>query len=86
MISLMQSGEYDGVSASGNTSVPLMIAGDVAPVNIDLLSNFADVHEGLKNQLYNSLDGEPYGVPHGRGPNHLMFNTEVVPEDRTAGA
>ena len=81
MITLMQTGEYDGVSASGNTSVPLMVAGDVAPVNTDLISNYADVQEGLKNQPYNSLDGQPYGVPHGRGPNYLMFNTGDVPED-----
>ena len=31
MITLIQSGEYDGVSASGHTSVRLMEAGDVAP-------------------------------------------------------
>ena len=81
MITLMKTGEYDGVSASGNTSVPLMVAGDVAPVNTELMSNYADVHDGLKDKSYNSLEGEPYGVPHGRGPNYLMFNTEEVPED-----
>ena len=46
MISLIQSGEYDGVSASGHTSVRLMAAGDVAPVNTDLLPNYADVRTG----------------------------------------
>ena len=46
MITLIQSGEYDGVSASGHTSVRLMEAGDVAPVNTDLLSNYADIAEG----------------------------------------
>lgn len=81
MISLIQTGEYDGVSASGNASVRLMATGDVAPVNTDLLPNFADVTEGIKNQSYNSLDGEPFGAPHGRGPNYLMFRTDVVPED-----
>jgi putative spermidine/putrescine transport system substrate-binding protein len=81
MISLIQTGEYDGVSASGNASVRLMTTGDVAPVNTDLIPNFADVQEGIKNQSYNSLDGEPYGVPHGRGPNYLMFRTDVLPED-----
>ena len=38
------------------------------------------MQEGIKNQDYNSLDGEPYGVPHGRGPNLLMFRTDDVPE------
>ena len=78
MISLIQSGEYDGVSASGHTSVRLMAAGDVAPVNTDLLLNYADVSEGIKNQSYNSKDGQPYGAPHGRGPNLLVFRTDEV--------
>jgi putative spermidine/putrescine transport system substrate-binding protein len=78
MISLIQSGEYDGVSASGHTSVRLMAAGDVAPVNSDLLPNYADVSEGIKLKSYNSLDGEPYGAPHGRGPNLLAFRTDDV--------
>jgi putative spermidine/putrescine transport system substrate-binding protein len=78
MISLIQSGEYDGVSASGHTSVRLMAAGDVAPVNADLLPNYADIAEGLKGQSYNSLDGESYGAPHGRGPNLMVFRTDEV--------
>jgi putative spermidine/putrescine transport system substrate-binding protein len=36
------------------------------------------VFEGLKLQEHNSLDGVPYGTPHGRGPNLLMWNTEVI--------
>jgi putative spermidine/putrescine transport system substrate-binding protein len=78
MISLIQSGEYDGVSASGHTSVRLMAAGDVAPVNPDLLPNYADVSDGIKLKSYNSRDGEPYGAPHGRGPNLLVFRTDEV--------
>jgi putative spermidine/putrescine transport system substrate-binding protein len=86
MITLIQTGEYDGVSASGNASVRLMSTGDVAPVNEEFIPNFADVTEGIKGQDYNSLDGEPYGVPHGRGPNYLMFRTDEVPEDTNSWA
>jgi putative spermidine/putrescine transport system substrate-binding protein len=86
MISLIQSGAYDGVSASGNASVRLMATGEVAPVNTDFIPNFADVQEGIKNQDYNSLDGQPYGVPHGRGPNYLMFRNDIVPEDTDSWA
>jgi putative spermidine/putrescine transport system substrate-binding protein len=81
MISLIQTGEYDGVSASGNASVRLMTTGDVAPINTDFIPNYADVQEGIKGKDYNSLEGQPYGVPHGRGPNYLMFRTDEVPED-----
>ena len=78
MVSLLATGEYDGVSASGNASVRMMERGDVAPVNTDLIPNYADVQEGIKNQDYNSRDGEPYGVPHGRGPNLLAWRTDEV--------
>jgi putative spermidine/putrescine transport system substrate-binding protein len=44
------------------------------------------VQEGIKNQSYNSKDGKPYGVPHGRGPNLLMFRTDVVPENTNSWA
>jgi putative spermidine/putrescine transport system substrate-binding protein len=78
MIDLISTGQYDGVSASGNASVRLMKRGDVAPVNTDLIPNYADVATGLKNQDYNSMDGQAYGVPHGRGPNLLMWRSDVV--------
>jgi putative spermidine/putrescine transport system substrate-binding protein len=80
MIDLLGSGQYDGVSASGNASVRLMERGDVSPIDTDLTPNYADVQDGIKNQTYNSKDDEPYGVPHGRGPNLLLFRTDVLPE------
>jgi putative spermidine/putrescine transport system substrate-binding protein len=86
MISLMQTGAYDGGSFSGNATVRMMAAGDVAPVNTDLVPNYADISEGIKGKDYNSLDGEPYGVPHGRGPNYLMFRTDELPEDTDSWA
>ena len=84
MISLIQTGEYDGVSASGNASVRLMTTGDVSPIDTELIPNYADVQEGIKGKDYNSRDGQSYGVPHGRGPNYLMFRTDEVPEDTTS--
>ena len=43
MVQLMQSGEYDGVSASGDATTRLIAGGEVAPVNVDLIPNYADV-------------------------------------------
>jgi len=77
-VQLMESGQYDGGSFSGNATDRLMASGTVAPVNVSLLSNYANVFEGLKDKAHNSKDGVPYGVPHGRGPNILMYNTEVI--------
>ncbi len=78
MFTLMQTGNYDVVSASGDASNRLIAAGEVQPVNTALIPNFVDVFEGLKNQPHNTVDGVPYGVPHGRGANLLLFNTDVV--------
>ncbi len=78
MVTLMKSGKYDGVSASGDASLRLINAGDVAPVNVDLVKNYADIFEGLKDKPHNTVDGVHYGIPHGRGANLLMYNTEKV--------
>lgn len=78
MVSLMQSGEYDVVSASGDASLRLIYGGDVAPVNTDLIPNYPDVFENLKLQPWNSIDGVSYGVPHGRGANLLAYRTDIV--------
>lgn len=78
MVQLMKTGEYDAVSASGDATLRLIAAGDVAPVNTALIPNYADVFDTLKNKPWNSVDGKAFGVPHGRGANLLMWNTEKV--------
>ena len=83
-VSLMQSGDYDGGSFSGDATSRLMQGGVVAPVNTDLLPNYANIFEGLKNKPHNSLNGQAYGVPHGRGPNLLAYNSEVVTTPQTS--
>jgi putative spermidine/putrescine transport system substrate-binding protein len=78
MVQLMKTGQYDGVSASGDATLRLISGGDVAPVNFDLIPNYKDVFAGLKNQSYNTVNGVGYGVPHGRGANVLMYDPTVV--------
>ncbi|MFB8180472.1 ABC transporter substrate-binding protein [Streptomyces sp. NPDC055966] len=78
MVKLMKTGEYDAVSASGDASLRLIASGDAAPVNTALVPNYKDVFAGLKNGAWNSVRGQMYGIPHGRGANLLMYNTEKV--------
>jgi len=78
MVKLMESGQYDGVSASGNATARLVAADEVSPVNVDLVPNYKTVFDDLKNQSYNTFDGVPYGIPHGRGANLLMWNSDDV--------
>jgi putative spermidine/putrescine transport system substrate-binding protein len=77
-VNLMKTGDYDVVSASGDASLRLIAGGDVAPVNTDLMENYADVYDFLKDRDWNSVDGQMYGVPHGYGANLLMWRTDVV--------
>ncbi len=77
-VNLMNGGGYDVVSASGDATLRLIAAGAVAPVNTDLISNYADIAPFLKDRAWNSVKGQMYGVPHGWGANLLMFNKKVV--------
>ena len=78
MVQLMRSGQYDGVSASGDATLRLIYAGDVAPVNTKLVPNYDTISAFLKDKPWNSVDGQMYGIPHGWGANLLMYNTDVV--------
>jgi putative spermidine/putrescine transport system substrate-binding protein len=78
MVTLMRTGQYDGVSASGDATLRLIAAGDVAPVNTKLVPNYADVWERLKMRPWNSADGKMYGIPHGWGANVLMWRSDKI--------
>lgn len=78
MVQLMRTGDYDGVSASGDATLRLIYAGNVAPVNTDLVDNYKTISGFLKNQPWNSVDGQMYGVPHGWGANVLTWNKAEV--------
>lgn len=70
--------QYDIISASGDASLRLVRGGFVQPINLSLFKNYPDIFEALKNQPYNTVDGVPYGIPHGRGSNLLMWRTDQV--------
>ncbi|MCW2947585.1 MAG: putative spermidine/putrescine transport system substrate-binding protein [Actinoallomurus sp.] len=84
MVALMNSGQYDGVSASGDASLRLIYSGAVAPVNTNLLRNYGDIEPYLRNQPYNSVKGQMYGMPHGYGPNFLAYRTDKIPRKPTS--
>jgi putative spermidine/putrescine transport system substrate-binding protein len=85
-VTLMKTGEYDVISASGDASLRLIAAGDVAPVNTSLVQNYPDVTAFLKDRPWNSVNGQMYGVPHGWGANLLMYRTDIVKPAPTSWA
>jgi putative spermidine/putrescine transport system substrate-binding protein len=85
MYTLMTSegGQYDGVSASGDSSNRLIASGAVEAVDPALFPDFADViaplqPEGGTNNSHYVVDGYVYGTPYMYGPNFLMYNSDVV--------
>jgi putative spermidine/putrescine transport system substrate-binding protein len=80
MVQLMRTGDYDGVSASGDATLRLVYGGQVAPVNTKLVPNYTTISSFLKDKAWNSVDGQMYGIPHGWGANVLMYNkADVTP-------
>ena len=78
MFEKMGTGNFDVVSASGDSSLRLIYAGKVAPVNTDLLTNYADVPSFQKMQQWNSVNSVAYGMPHGWGAQLMAYRTDKV--------
>ncbi len=81
MVQLMKTGQYDGVSASGDATLRLIYGGDVAPVDTSLVANYTTVSDFLKKRPWNSVNAQMYGIPHGWGANLLMWDTSKVSGD-----
>ncbi|NBZ88253.1 ABC transporter substrate-binding protein [Stagnihabitans tardus] len=84
MVSLMNQGGFDLVTASGDASLRLVAGKKVQPVNIDLVPSWSKVDDRLKDAPWHTVDGVHYGVPYQWGPNVLMYNTEVFPTAPTS--
>ncbi len=78
--------QYDVISASGDASRRLIRGGFVQPVNVDLLNTYPDIIPALKDKAWNTVDGVHYGIPHGRGPNLLMYRTDKITTEPTSWA
>ena len=75
---LFNTGQFDVVSASGDSSLRSVANGDAAVINTKLLTNYSDIARYLKKQRWNTVAGKVYGVPQGWGANLLMSNDAVV--------
>jgi putative spermidine/putrescine transport system substrate-binding protein len=77
MVTLMNTGGFDLVTASGDASLRLVAGKKVVPVNTDLIPSWNTLDDRLKNAPWYTVDGKHYGVPYQWGPNVLMYNTNV---------
>ncbi len=77
MVSLMAKGGYDLVTASGDASLRLIAGKRVQPINLDLIPNWKNVDERLKNGAWHVVNNQHFGTPYQWGPNVLMYNSNL---------
>jgi putative spermidine/putrescine transport system substrate-binding protein len=80
MVALMNEGNYDLVTASGDASLRLVAGKRVQPVDLSRIPSYAKVDKRLQGAPWYTVDGKSYGVPYQWGPNVLMYNTDVFKE------
>ena len=77
MVSLMNEGGFDLVTASGDASLRLIAGKKVQPVNIKLIPSWNTIDPRLQNAPWHTVDGVHYGVPYQWGANVLMYNVDA---------
>jgi len=84
MVSLMNAGGYDLVTASGDASLRLIYGNSVQEIDITKIPSYSKVDSRLQNAPWHTVDGKHYGVSYQWGPNVLMYNTNVFPTPPTS--
>lgn len=77
MVTLMNSGQSDLVTASGDASLRLVYGGTVQEVNVSLIKDWNRIDSRLQNGGWHTVNGKHYGVPYQWGSNVLMYNVDA---------
>lgn len=80
MVTLMNQGGFDLVTASGDASLRLIAGGKVQPINTSLIPSWSSIDKRLESAPWNTVDGVHYGAPFQWGPNVLAYNMTVFKE------
>ena len=89
MVSLMKDGgggQWDMVSASGDADLRLIYAGDVLPMNPELIPDWTNFQTYFKAPPYNTISGIHYGISLQWGPNTLLYDTKKFSTPPTSWA
>ncbi|MFJ4346969.1 putative ABC transporter substrate-binding protein YdcS [Pseudomonas sp. NPDC089401] len=84
MVSLMNKGGYDLVTASGDASLRLIVGKRVQPINTALIPNWKNIDPRLQNGSWYVVDKQVYGTPYQWGPNVLLYNTDTFKQPPTS--
>jgi len=77
MVSLMSSGGYDLVTASGDASLRMIYGKIVREIDMTKIPSYNAVDKRLQDAPWHTVDGKHYGVSYQWGPNVLMYNTDA---------
>jgi len=80
MVTLMNQGGFDLVTASGDASLRLVAGKKVQPIDVSKIPNWSTVDKRLQDAPWHTVDGKHYGTPYQWGPNVLAYNSKVFPE------
>ena len=80
MVSLMNGGGFDLVTASGDASLRLVAGKTVQEINTALVPSWDKIDPRLRDGAWHTVGGKQYGVPYQWGSNVLMYNTKVFPK------
>ena len=80
MVTLMNQGGFDLVTASGDASLRLIAGKKVQPIDVSKIPNWANVDKRLQDAPWHTVDGVHYGTPYQWGPNVLAYNSAVFKE------
>ncbi len=77
---------YDGVAALGDVIQVLTGGHQVESIDVSRIPHYRDVFPALKRLPQNFDSGRVVGIPHGRGPNLLLWRTDLVRRAPTSWA
>jgi putative spermidine/putrescine transport system substrate-binding protein len=86
LLDAVDAGGYDGVAAFGDVTQVLTGGREVVPIDTRLIPNYDAVYPALKTLPQNLEHGRVVGIPHGRGPNLLLWRTDLVRRPPTSWA
>lgn len=80
MVSLMNEGGFDLVTASGDASLRLVAGGTVQAIDTSRIPSWNTIDERLATGAWHTVDGKHYGTPLTWGANVLMYDKTVFKE------
>jgi putative spermidine/putrescine transport system substrate-binding protein len=78
LLDAVDTGRYDGVAAFGDVAHVLTGGKEIEPVDVSGIPNYRRVFPALKRLPQNVEGRRVVGIPHGRGPNLLLWRTDLV--------